>query len=189
MGHKAFDTPKKARLRGAHEFLEAKGIDYKKKDLFAFFEVSERRGRAILADREGSDRTHHNNQEKRGRKRLIQDANLDTVESLYDTEGFEAKRLPWASLPTEAGIPNASKRTIQRALKRQQISKRIAKQVTHVDKDTAYRRLQHAENALRLRPEPSDWHDQVFSDKCHFSFADKRPAHIAQKPRTRHDPS
>ncbi|KAF0319744.1 HMG box protein [Colletotrichum asianum] len=39
-----YDTPRKARLRGAYDFLRAKSIKYKKKDLYAYFSFLERIG-------------------------------------------------------------------------------------------------------------------------------------------------
>ncbi|KAK1541891.1 HMG box protein [Colletotrichum paranaense] len=59
MGHKEHDTPKKAR-----------------KDLYEFFDISERTGRELLKDPYGCDRTRHNNPdlpETRGRKRKVVD--------------------------------------------------------------------------------------------------------------------
>ncbi|KAK1948784.1 hypothetical protein LY78DRAFT_664717 [Colletotrichum sublineola] len=43
------DTPKKARIRGAFEFLKAKGLPYEKKELYKHFRVSERTRRRILS--------------------------------------------------------------------------------------------------------------------------------------------
>ncbi|KAF1831442.1 hypothetical protein BDW02DRAFT_56214 [Decorospora gaudefroyi] len=44
-----FDTPKKARLKGAAEFMDAKGIAYSHNDLFRFYDVSKQQGWAILS--------------------------------------------------------------------------------------------------------------------------------------------
>ncbi|KAL3595949.1 hypothetical protein FPOAC2_10319 [Fusarium poae] len=51
---------------------------------------------------------------KRGRPRVFNDDDLDRIEDLLEDEGFEARQLPWASVPAEAGIDKeASDRTIQ----------------------------------------------------------------------------
>ncbi|KAG7058829.1 HMG box protein [Colletotrichum scovillei] len=76
MGHKEHDTPKKARFRGAYTFLTAHGYKFKRKDLYEFFDISERTGRELLKDPYGCDRTRHNNPdlpETRGRKRKVVD--------------------------------------------------------------------------------------------------------------------
>ena len=53
-----FDTPKKAKILGAVEYMEAKGIHHYKQDIFDFFGVSKARGWAII--KEDSARRHHN---------------------------------------------------------------------------------------------------------------------------------
>jgi hypothetical protein len=80
-----FDTPKKARIRGAADFNDAMGIPYFHTNLFNFYGVSKQQGWAILKDGlqetvpEGLlefsfNRSHHNNPavpEKRGRKPIL----------------------------------------------------------------------------------------------------------------------
>jgi hypothetical protein len=67
-----FDTLKKARIKGAAEFMDAMGILYYHTDLFNFHNVSNQQGWAILKQKEPKhDQTHYNNsttEEKRGRK-------------------------------------------------------------------------------------------------------------------------
>ncbi|KAF1838592.1 hypothetical protein BDW02DRAFT_488834, partial [Decorospora gaudefroyi] len=47
-----FDTPKKARIKGAAEFMDAMGIPYFHTDLFKFHHVSKQQGWAILKEKE-----------------------------------------------------------------------------------------------------------------------------------------
>ena len=74
-GFPKLDTPRKARLKGAAEFIDAKGILYLHTDLFNFYRVSKTCGWAILAEEsEANDRRLQNNLEKpktRGRKPLL----------------------------------------------------------------------------------------------------------------------
>ncbi|KAJ0312024.1 hypothetical protein COL516b_001088 [Colletotrichum fioriniae] len=52
------------------------GYKFKRKDLYEFFDISERTGRELLKDPYGCDRTRHNNPdlpEMRGRKRKVVD--------------------------------------------------------------------------------------------------------------------
>lgn len=131
MPGKQHQTPKKARIQGAFEFMKAKGIPFIKSDLFDFFEVSRRSGSRILAAE--SSRTRHNNpdlEETRGRPTKVMEANLDSLEDLYEKEGFEARRLPWQAAATAAGIESEpSSRTISRRAASRDLYKRLAAQV------------------------------------------------------------
>lgn len=107
MPGKQLDTPTKARIKGAIKFLKYKSIPFKKRHIFDYFRVSKRIGHRLLADDSTSYHTRHNNLdllETRGRKRKIDKLALDSIKSLYDTEGFEAKRLPLQSLAIEVGV-------------------------------------------------------------------------------------
>jgi hypothetical protein len=53
------DWLKRAQLRGAHEFLEAKAIPYWKTDLFQHFDVSRSTGYRILGSEESSRQRQH----------------------------------------------------------------------------------------------------------------------------------
>jgi hypothetical protein len=69
------ETPKKAKIKGAAEFMDAKGITYLHSDLFRFYGVNKQQGWGILSDKsDESSRRHHNRQtppERRGRKALL----------------------------------------------------------------------------------------------------------------------
>lgn len=190
MGHPQHDTPKKAKLQGAAEFLEYSGLPYKKRDLFEFFEVSRSAGQRILQS--STSRTLHNNpecSEPRGRKRALSEADLQSIEDFLDTEGFEARRLPYSRLLAEANIDaNASDQTIRTSLAQRSIHKRLAQQVDYVDDNLAAKRLEWSENALALRPQPEDWHEVFFSDEKHYSYGDEDQALILRKPSTRNYP-
>lgn len=78
-------TPKKAKVRGVAEYLEAKGIAHSKEDIFRHFGVSHRQGWAMLL--EGSvDRRHHNREDvekdHRGRKPLLGQKEIRELERL-----------------------------------------------------------------------------------------------------------
>lgn len=175
MGNLHYQTPKKARLRGAHDFLVAKGIEFRKTDLFEFFEVPARSGYRILKG--ASDRTRHYDPDlsnNRGKQRKITEKDLDKLEALYTDKGFKAKRLPWATAAIEARInTDATNQTIQRAAETRELFKRLAKEVNYKDNQEIQRRLQWATEALEERLNPEDWDNVIFSDKCHFSLGDK----------------
>lgn len=183
------ETPTKARIKGAYDFLTAKGIPFQKTDLFDHFQIPRRSGYRIL---DGPDRTRHNQPgpETRGRKRKLSETDLDKLETLYENEGFEAKRLPWTTAAIEAGIEaDVSVRTIRRAAHTRDIYKRLAQVVEFKNQQEADRRLDWADRALAKRPKKQHWRNVRFSDESHFGYGDEDQAQIARKPGTRADPS
>ncbi|CAI6087300.1 unnamed protein product [Clonostachys chloroleuca] len=167
MPGKQHNTPKKARIRGAYEFLRAKGLSFHKTELFDFFHISQRSGNRILAA--GSSRRRHNNpdlQETRGRPSKLSEGDLDKLERLYDEEGFEAKALPWTAAAIEAGIETEiTDQTIRSRAASRGLYKRLAAEVAFT---TAY--------------------NVIFSDECHFGYGDEGRYYIARKRGTRSDP-
>ncbi|KAF2691386.1 hypothetical protein K458DRAFT_381244 [Lentithecium fluviatile CBS 122367] len=87
-----YETPTKARVRGAIEYMEARGIPHHKEDVFRLNGVSHRRGPYKIEPRH-----------IREMDRLLQ-------------EGFEARALTWEQLGWEVGLEGVSGRTIQRTL-------------------------------------------------------------------------
>jgi hypothetical protein len=71
MLNSVYDTPKKARIKGAADYMKYKKIPFSHIDLFRFYGVGKTQGWSILQqDSEQFDRRHHSNevvQEKRGR--------------------------------------------------------------------------------------------------------------------------
>ncbi|KAH8710232.1 hypothetical protein GQ44DRAFT_714342 [Phaeosphaeriaceae sp. PMI808] len=60
-----YKTPTKARIKGAAEFLDHKGILYNKQELFEFNGVSKSQGYEYLRQPElADDRRHYNNLDK-----------------------------------------------------------------------------------------------------------------------------
>jgi hypothetical protein len=86
------ETPTKSRVRGAIEYMEARGIPHSKEDVFRYNGVSHRQGWAMIS--EGSvDRRHHNDpdvKERRGRPYIISNTQLKEMDRLIKEEGFEA---------------------------------------------------------------------------------------------------
>lgn len=121
MGYKHHQTPTKARVHGAYEFARLQKLHYGrpfyKNDIFRATGVSRSAGYKILRD---YPRSFHNNpfvDETRGRKKKLDDEDLDKIEKLIWEHGFEGKSLPYQWLLTEAGVEKeVSRRTIQRAL-------------------------------------------------------------------------
>jgi hypothetical protein len=113
----AYDTPTRSCVRGAIEYMEARGIPHSKEDVFRFNQVSHRQGWAMIS--QGSvDRRHHRSDrpERRGRPRLITNNQLKEMDKIIKEEGFEARQLSWLELGNEVGIEGISARTIAKAI-------------------------------------------------------------------------
>jgi hypothetical protein len=100
-----FDTLKKARIKGAEEYMDAKNIPYSHNDLFRFHDVSKEQGWAILKDESmAADRTHHNSEltpEKRGRKPLLSPKQVREADRFLQDVGWDARVLTWDQLANE----------------------------------------------------------------------------------------
>jgi len=179
-----YPTPVKARLLGAHSFLEDHHIPYFKSELFAHFGVCKNRGWAILHN--GLDRRHPAI-ETRGRKPIITPADLQKMEEILWKYGFAARRLTWKALANEAKV-EASSRTIERAMGTLQYRKCIACEKGWVSPSNAARRVKAAHLALSYRPNPEDWHDIRWTDECHFCILQSGKIQIIRKPGERYCP-
>ncbi|KAI5455911.1 hypothetical protein BGZ63DRAFT_397566 [Mariannaea sp. PMI_226] len=131
--------------------LELKAFPSKRLNFVPSCDIPYRSGNRILA--QASDCTRHkrpNQPETRGRKKKLSKADLDQLEYFYEDEGFEAKRVPWASVAAEAGTnTDISIRTVQRAAQIRDLYKRLAQQGKYKTQEEANRRLNWAEKALQ----------------------------------------
>ena len=116
---KHFDTPKRARVQGAIEFLRAKEIDVKNEEVFDFFNVSPASGYRLIRF-EASSRTRHNQDlnETRDRKLKVSEAQVAEADKiLQEIElELEGKRLTWKQLATEVSA-EITERTMHRIMK------------------------------------------------------------------------
>ncbi|KAF2195887.1 hypothetical protein K469DRAFT_734281 [Zopfia rhizophila CBS 207.26] len=127
-----YDTPKRAKVRGAIEYMEARGIPHFKED-------------AMIS--EGSvDRRYHNTDEpeRRGRPSLVSNWRLKEMDRLIREE----------ELGFEVGLEGVNARTIARAMgNRMNYSKCIACQKRWVNESTARARKDWAEYSVRFSDE------------------------------------
>jgi hypothetical protein len=82
-----YDTPTKAKVCGAVEFLEAKGIPHFKSEVFDHFNVKHLQGWAMISEA-SEDRRHHNTdgEEHRGRPRKITNQQLKEMDRVIREE-------------------------------------------------------------------------------------------------------
>lgn len=186
---KHWTTPQKARLQGAKDYLSTHGLPHTDRNLFRHFNVPQSTGRRILRD---ASRTFHNNEfseETRGRKRILQPEHIDKIEAFLWEGGFEARSLPWASLPSAAGLDlSPSSWTVRKALNQKDWRKCIACDKSWTSKRHTSERIKAASRALLLRPNPENWEDIRWSDECHFSFGPEGKHKIIRKSGERYCP-
>lgn len=86
------DTPKRCRIKGVIEYLNAHYIPYFKRDVFQFFDASHTQAYDIL---NGNDRTCHNDStrpnETRERKRKITSAQIAHADQLIENTTLDMK--------------------------------------------------------------------------------------------------
>jgi hypothetical protein len=167
-----YDTPTKAKVRGAVEFLEAKGIPHFKSEMFDHFNVKHRQGWAMISEA-SEDRRHHNTdgEEHRGGPRKITNQQLKEMDRIIREEGFEARKLSWEELGWEAGVEGVTTRTISHVMGNDMsYSKCIACQKKWCNPSTAKARKAWCEVVLHRQPHPQDWHTTRFSDEVHWAI-------------------
>ncbi|KAF2627901.1 hypothetical protein BU25DRAFT_431205 [Macroventuria anomochaeta] len=152
------DTPKRSKVQGAVEYLEAKGIPHYKEDIFQHFEVSHCQGWAMISD-----------------------DSLQNIERMIQDEGFEVRAYTWDTLAYEAGL-SCSGRTLQRALGRMDYHKCIACRKGWCGRDLKETQKEYAKMAKAMRPEPEDWDNVRFSDEVHFALGPQGRIYIIRKP-------
>lgn len=185
------DTPKKARVKGAVAFAQQQkeryGRDFSYNEIFRACQVSKTRGYEII---KSFDRKFHNAcKETRGRKKLLTDEDLDKIERLLWSEGFEARRLTYPQLLPAAGIDKeVHSQTIQRALGTRQWRKCIACPRSFVSQRHAKQRVEFARKSLEERPTKEDYRDIAYSDEWHVACGDDRQVNILRKPGERYCP-
>ena len=183
------DTPKKARIKGAADYLDHLGIKFNHNDLFRYHGISKRQGWAILSqDREQMDRRHHTNellQENRGRKRKLSAKELEQADRFLQDVGWDARILTWDQLASELDY-GVSGQTLRTHLGSMDYHKCIACTKGWVSQRTAKMRVHHAETMLSLKPQPSDWHDVRFSDEVHCRVGPQGKMRIIRKPGERY---
>jgi hypothetical protein len=182
------DTPKRARVRGAIEYMEARNIPHDKEDVFRYNGVGHRQGWAMIS--KGSvDRRHHNREDvdkdHRGRPSIIGHKEIREMDRIIREEGFEARCLSWEALGREVGL-DCSRRTIQRAMGSMSYHKCIACTKAWCNNSTAKHRVEWSTVTKERYPEPEDWKPVRFSDEVHWSLGPQGKMRIIRKPGERY---
>jgi transposase len=156
-------TPKKARIRAAHEQLQAHestGYHDTNIALFRRYDVAKSSGYRILASESAnqSDRTFHNQPgvtETRGRRKKIIDEDLHQIEEILHNSDIETRSVTWETLAYEAGL-DVSVDTIRRAIGSLDYHKCIACRKAWINKDLGKRRKEWASTMIDRYPDLED---------------------------------
>ena len=100
-----YDTPQKAKVQGAHQFLVVKGISHDVRDIFGEFNVEERAGYRMI-EAGSSSRIRHNIielNETRGRKSKVTGEQVREADHILQDDDLmlEGKRYTWDQIALE----------------------------------------------------------------------------------------
>ena len=181
-GHGHYFTPARAKVRGAVQFCERMGIEYFKGDVFRTFNVSHRQGYEFLRNNLSSRRFHNNpeQEETRGRHRLISAEKLREMERILQEEGIEARTITWEQLGYEVGL-ECTEQTIKNAMGCMNYRKYIACKKGWVNEKIARDRKAWAQVMKERYPKPEDWCRVRFSDEVHFGYDPQGKLRIIRK--------
>ena len=174
-----YDTPRKSRVQGAHEYMLAKGIPHDPCDVFDHFMIKPG----------APSRTYQNSSvETGGRKHKMTSEQVREVDHLSedDSLGLEAKALPWESFAAEVGVEisgNAIRDTMKAALG---YGKRLACVKGHQSNRSKEHRVELATRMLAEYPEKENWRHIRFSDKIHFGYGPEDQLRKIRKPSIRY---
>ena len=181
--YKHVDTPIRSEIRALRKI---KGNTYEK--LAEKYKIAISTVRRVIAA--PSARRHgHDGPERRGRKQKYTDEDLDRMVDLITKNGWDRHNLRWSDIPLslDGDVPMASYNTIRSHLQRRSIGYFIAKSQPQIEDWKAKKRLEWAIRMLQLRPNPADWEDVLWSDKCHFGWGPEGPVRILRAIGTRNN--
>jgi len=168
-----YSTPKRARIRGTIDYLEANGIHHFKSRVFRFHGASVRSGwRAIAKDDADydADRTYHSTcVEARGRKKKLSNEDLAVIERFIESEGFDARTIQWGALLAAAGLDiDVCGETVRRAMKTLDFRFCLACEKKWISLRAKERREEYTRTILERYPNKEDWYYVRFSNEKHF---------------------
>ncbi|KAF1942480.1 hypothetical protein EJ02DRAFT_443979 [Clathrospora elynae] len=153
-----FDTPKKARMKGAANFNNAMGIPYFYNNLFQYYGVSKQRGYEVVP-------------ENRGAKPILSSKDLHCVDRFLQDLGWDARVLTWDQLAEELNL-NCCGRTLKTHIGSMDYHKCIACCKGWVNGKLATKRKDWCLLMRRVR----------FSDEVHWSVGPEGKVKIIRKP-------
>ena len=163
-------TPIRARIQGAIDFLEKKGIKGLNEDVFWSSGVSHATGYRIL--KSSNPRSLRNDPTRRGTrgwKGIVTTDQIREMEQILQHESLEGRALTWEQLGMEAGV-EASGWTIKRVMGNLEYHKCLACQRSWQSPRSAANRVEYARKMLEKYPRPKDWDRVRFSNEVNFGW-------------------
>ncbi|KAL2053609.1 hypothetical protein ABVK25_006262 [Lepraria finkii] len=183
--NKKYDTPRKAKVQGAYEYLVAKGIPFKDTELFDYFDVEKRAGYRFIAEGEPS-RTIRNQEgynKTRGRPNKLTGADVRETDHLLEENhlDMEAKGMPWDAISWTMDF-EVSGHTLQRTMRDAlTYSKHLSALKEHLPEPLRQKRKKWAGDMYAKYPKPEDWERVRFSDEVHAGYGPEGHLWIARK--------
>lgn len=196
-------TPTRAKLQGAIEFLEARGLLKKnantpiplelptKHDVYQYFQVPDRTGSRILNEDNPTEQDgeisrrglHQGTEEKRGKKRAIGWEELKKMEDIVNDGNIRHRTLQWPQLASMAGLIGDKKvhwHTVRRAMQDMEYHKCIACTKNWLSADIRALRRTWARDFLPYKND--DWKRVRWSDEIHFGLGPEKKLRIIRRP-------
>lgn len=177
-------------------FLHAQNIDYKVKDLCAYYSISLREGYYHLRKL----RTHgvyfipsrKDKRFPRGCHLTISKEQLRVIDAFIEKELWDGRgqerfenRLTWDKVRAACNVTIADN-TFRRYMGTLNYSKCISCLIGYVSRSTGARRVKFAQKMLERFPTKENWRRVRFSDTVRYGFDDRGEARILKKPGERY---
>lgn len=179
-----YDTPQKAKVQGAYEFLAAKGIPHNEREIFDFFGVKQLLGYDMIqAGAPTRTRKNQDVNEIRGRKRKLTGADVAETDHLLEERelDIEAKAMPWGAITWTLDLDilaQTLRQTIKEAIG---YSKNLSALKEDLPERTKKHRVEWAGPIKAERPHRQHWHNVRFSDEVYAGYRPKGHFCIARK--------
>ena len=161
------ETPKKQRIVGAAQILEAKGISYTQKELTEIFEATPKQVRNALQS--NSERTKKRSQIKAKNHQKLSERDVDRMCLFMDENKELVQDLNWQELLDQFGFDCHWEIVRRRLHKRGYF---IFKSVSFnwVEPELAAYRVKWCLIMLQRYPKKEDWYQVRWSDETHFGW-------------------
>ena len=161
------ETPKKQRIVGAAQILEAKGLPYTQKELGEIFEATPRQVKWAIQST--SERTKKRSALKAKNHKKLSERDVDRICLYIDENEDLVKDLNWQGLLDQFGF-DCHWETLRRKLHERGYF--IFKSVSFewVDPDLAEYRVRWCKIMLEKYPKKEDWYQVRWSDETHFGW-------------------
>ena len=181
-----WETPYRSAAIHIIGFLEWKGIEYDKTDIFRYLGISNKTAYTILASGEPRRLAHRPSPGNRGMHVDLPEEVIEKMGEFVDTGEFDDINIPWHQLALEFHVEEFTDKTIKNRMHKQGLYKFIACEKSLLSETDATNRINRADEML-------SWGLPVimtirFSDKVYFGESPDRKAYIIRRKGQRYEP-